>query len=50
MIFNDFISFNQFIGLPEPLDTDIDVGYYDPPNMHVLSEPVKIDFYELGSS
>jgi hypothetical protein len=31
--FKDFKSYNEYIGLPKPLDNDIDVGYYDPPNM-----------------
>lgn len=45
---SDFISFNECIGLPKPLDNDIDVGYYDPPSIKVCSEPVKVDFYRIS--
>lgn len=44
----DFISFNEYIGLPVPLDNDIDVGYYDPPSIKVASVPVKVDFYRIS--
>lgn len=47
-IFNDFKTFNQYIGLPDPLDNDIDLGYYDPPNMLLKSEPVMVDFYRVS--
>lgn len=47
-IFKDFKTFNQYIGLPNPLDNDIDVGYYDPPNMLLKSEPVMVDFYRVS--
>ena len=47
-IFKDFKSFNAHIGLPEPLDNDIDVGYYDPPNMLLKSDPVIVDFYRIS--
>lgn len=47
-IFKDFKTFNDYIGLPNPLDTDIDIGYYDPPNMLLKSEPVKVDFYRVS--
>ena len=46
--FTDFKSFNKYIGLPNPLDKDIDVGYYDPPNMLLQSEPVMVDFYRIS--
>jgi len=46
--FTDFKSFNKFIGLPTPLDNDIDVGYYDPQNMLLKSEPVMVDFYRIS--
>lgn len=43
--FTDFKTFNQYIGAVEPLDNDIDMGFYDPLNMRLKSEPVMIDFY-----
>lgn len=46
--FKDFSSFNEYIGLPKPLDNDIDIGYYDAPNMLLKSEPVKVDFYRIS--
>lgn len=46
--FKDFQSFNQYIGLPEPMDNDIDIGYYNPSNMLLKSEPVKVDFYRIS--
>ncbi|MDQ0640053.1 AraC family transcriptional activator of pobA [Pedobacter sp. W3I1] len=46
--FNDFKTFNEYIGLPKPLDNDIDIGYYDPPNMLPKSEPIMIDFYRIS--
>lgn len=46
--FKDFESFNKYIGLPKPLDNDIDIGYYDPPNMLLKSEPVTVDFYRIS--
>ena len=38
-LFKAFESFNQYIGLPKPLDSDIDIGYYDVPKMRLKSEP-----------
>jgi len=46
--FKDFESFNKYIGLPKPLDSDIDIGYYDPSNMLLKSEPVMVDFYRIS--
>ncbi|MFV5689637.1 helix-turn-helix domain-containing protein [Flavobacterium sp. ZT3R25] len=46
--FKDFISFNKYIGLAEPLDNDIDVGYYDPPNIVLTSEAMMVDFYRIS--
>ncbi|MCI9844576.1 helix-turn-helix domain-containing protein [Flavobacterium pectinovorum] len=43
--FTDFKTFNQYIGAEKPLDNDIDMGYYEPVNMLLKSEPVMIDFY-----
>lgn len=47
-IFKDFKSYNEYIGTAKPLDNDIDVGYYDPPNMLLKSEPVAVDFYRIS--
>ncbi|MCU7616628.1 hypothetical protein NZ698_05415 [Chryseobacterium sp. PBS4-4] len=47
-IFRDFISYNQYIQVKPPLDNDIDIGYYDPPNMLLKSEPVAVDFYRIS--
>lgn len=44
----DFISFNEYIGLAIPLNNDIDVGYYDPPNIVLKSDRVKVDFYRIS--
>ena len=46
--FKDFTSYNQYIGLPKPLDNDIDVGYYDPPKIILGSELVMVDFYRIS--
>lgn len=46
--FNDFTSYNEYLGLPKPLDNDIDVGYYDPPTMLSKSEPIAVDFYRIS--
>ncbi|WP_320054421.1 helix-turn-helix domain-containing protein [uncultured Acetobacteroides sp.] len=43
--FTDFKTFSEYIGVAKPLDNDIDMGYYDPLNMRLKSEPVMIDFY-----
>jgi AraC family transcriptional regulator, transcriptional activator of pobA len=47
-IFKDFKTYNEYIGMPKPLDNDIDIGYYDPPNMLLKSEPVMVDFYRIS--
>lgn len=47
-LFKDFKSYNDYIGLDKPLDNDIDVGYYDPPNMLLKSEAVMVDFYRIS--
>lgn len=46
--FNDFASYNEYLGLPKPLDHDIDVGYYDPAIMLSKSEPIAVDFYRIS--
>lgn len=47
-VFKDFASYNKFMGMSEPLDEDIDVGYYDPPNIILGSDPVMVDFYRIS--
>ena len=34
--------------MAEPLDNNIDIGYYDVPKMRLKSEPVAIDFYRIS--
>lgn len=46
--FIDFKLYNEYIGLNKPLDNNIDVGYYDPPNMLLKSEAVSVDFYRIS--
>lgn len=46
--FRDFKSYNEYIGTAKPLDNDIDIGYYDPPNMLLKSEPVAVNFYRIS--
>jgi len=48
IIFKDFESFNEYVGLKKPIDNDIDIGYYDSANMRSQSEPVKADFYRIA--
>ncbi|KOS05404.1 hypothetical protein AM493_04670 [Flavobacterium akiainvivens] len=46
--FSDFKSYNSYLGLPEPLDNNIDVGYYNPSVMLLKSDPVMVDFYRIS--
>ncbi|MET0571435.1 MAG: helix-turn-helix domain-containing protein [Pedobacter agri] len=46
--FKNFVSYNEYLGLQKPLDNDIDVGYYDPPNMRLKSEAIAVDFYRIS--
>nr|WP_314492641.1 helix-turn-helix domain-containing protein [uncultured Chryseobacterium sp.] len=46
--YKDFAAYNQAIGLPAPMDNDIDVGYYDPPKIIIDSGPVVVDFYRIS--
>lgn len=48
ILFKNIESFNQYLGLPKPLDSNIDIGYYDVPKMRLKSEPVSIDFYRIS--
>jgi len=47
-IFKNFESFNEYVGLREPLDNNIDIGFYEPKRMRLQSEPVMIDFYRIS--
>lgn len=47
LLFKDFASYNEYVGLAKPLDNDINIGYYDK-NSRLQSEPVKIDFYRIS--
>ena len=47
-VFRDFKSFNSYLGLPDPADTNIDIGYYSPETMRLQSEPVSVDFYRIS--
>ena len=47
-IYKDFISYNEAIGLPAPLNNDIDVGEYDAPKIVLGIEPVVVDFYRIS--
>ena len=47
-LFKDIESYNEYIGLPKPLDSDIDIGYYDVPKMLLKSAPISIDFYRIS--
>lgn len=46
--FKDFKSFNKYVGLPKPLDSDIDIGYYDAQKIRLQSEPVMVNFYRIS--
>lgn len=46
--FLDFKTFNKYIGIAQPLDNDIDIGFYDPPKMLLKSEPIIVDFYRIS--
>ena len=47
-IFRDFESYNAYVGLPEPLDNNIDIGFYDAKKIRLHSEPVMVDFYRVS--
>jgi AraC family transcriptional activator of pobA len=47
-LFKDFISFNEYVGLPKPQDNNLDMGYYEPKIMRLQSEPVMVDFYRIS--
>lgn len=47
-LFKDFTTYNEYLGVAKPLDNDIDIGYYDPANMLLQSQPIMIDFYRVS--
>ena len=47
-IFKEFKEFNEYVGLKNPVDNDIDIGYYDSLKMRAKSEPVMADFYRIS--
>ena len=47
-LFKDIESFNEYMGLPKPLDNDIDIGYYDVLKILLKSAPISIDFYRIS--
>lgn len=47
-LFKDIESFNEYMGLPKPLDNDIDIGYYDVLKILLKSVPISIDFYRIS--
>ncbi len=47
-IFKDFESYNAYVGLPEPLDNNIDIGFYDDKKIRLQSDPVMVDFYRIS--
>jgi AraC family transcriptional activator of pobA len=48
LIFEDFQSYNEYIGLPEPTDSNIDIGSYEGKKIRLQSEPVAIEFYRIS--
>lgn len=46
--FLDFKAYNKYIGIAQPFDNEIDIGYYDSPIMLLKSEPVIVDFYRIS--
>lgn len=48
IVYKDIEAFNQYVGLPKPLDNDINIGMYDGIKMRLYSEPIMIDFYRIS--
>eukprot|EP00744_Colponema_vietnamica_P024772 GILI01036226.1.p2 GENE.GILI01036226.1~~GILI01036226.1.p2 ORF type:complete len:289 (+),score=-21.40 GILI01036226.1:2185-3051(+) len=48
IVYKDIEAFNQYVGLPKPLDNDINIGMYDRIKMRLYSEPIMIDFYRIS--
>lgn len=47
-VFKNFSSYNDYVGLENPHDDNIDLGYYDLKNLRTHSEPVAVDFYRIS--
>jgi len=47
-IFKNFESYNAYVGLPDPLDNNIDIGVYDDKKIRLQSDPVMVDFYRIS--
>ncbi len=48
IVYKDIEAFNEYVGLPKPLDNDINIGMYDGIKMRLYSEPIMIDFYRIS--
>lgn len=49
MTFNDFHSFNKYLGVGKPISTKIDFGIYDEEfSLKVKSEAINVDFYRIS--
>lgn len=49
MTFNDFHSFNNYLGVEKPISTKIDFGIYDEEfSLKVKSEAINVDFYRIS--
>ncbi len=46
-LLKDFKAYNNYVGLPKPLDNNIDIGYY-PADVLLKSKPVLVDFYRIS--
>jgi YesN/AraC family two-component response regulator len=46
-LLKDFKAYNEYVGLPKPLDNNIDIGYY-PADVLLKSKPVLVDFYRIS--
>jgi YesN/AraC family two-component response regulator len=46
--FKDFAAYNEYVGLPKPLNNAIDMGLYEGNTIRLQSEPIVIDFYRIS--
>lgn len=44
----DFREHNEYVGLPAPLNDEIDIGTYEGSQIRLQSPPVMIDFYRIS--
>ena len=44
----NFKEHNEYVGLPDPKNEDIDLGRYEDSEIRLYSDPVKIDFYRVS--